>query len=322
MSPSADMTLQGPPSSSPGAAPTFTVWVRALRLYSITASIVPVLFGELLGFPTRDSIGLLLALPAVLAGIFLHLGTNLINDVGDFESGVDRTGSSMGSGVLVEGILTAKQVRRAAYACFAVAIILGLALLPLRGLPLLGLGVAGFLGGWGYTAGPKYKYLGLGDVCVFFLMGPLMVLGGYFMLTGHLSWAPVLSSLPIGALVVAIMHANNLRDLASDKAMGLHTMAIWLGPRRSIVYYDLLILGAYVSLAVLVGMRVLPYGAALALLSLPVAAKLARGLAAAAKADTLQSAMVVERTAQLHLLFGLLLIVGTAVGFALGAHGA
>ncbi len=306
-------------SISTQAAPSrAAIWLRALRLYSVTASVVPVLFGALLAWRARDPIGAWLALPALLGGVLIHLGTNLINDLGDFERGVDHAGALGGSGVLVERALTPREVARAALLCFVLAGLAGIGLVLARGLPMLALGLTGILGGWGYTAGPRYKYVGLGDPFVFLLMGPLMVLGGALAVSGSFDWRVALASIPIGLLVTAILHANNLRDLEADRQSGLSTLAIALGPAASLRYFALLVYGAYAALLALVLARALPWGSLAALLTVPLAKKVVGGLAAAQGTGERRSAPVVEQTAQLHLAFGLALIAGTLAARLIG----
>jgi 1,4-dihydroxy-2-naphthoate octaprenyltransferase len=292
------------------------IWLRALRLYSVTASAVPVLFGIVLAWHLRVGLGALLALPALLGGVLIHLGTNLMNDVGDYKKGVDHEGALGGSGVLVDRLLTSEQVSRAAWICFGLAAAIGVGLCAARGLPMLALGVLGILGGWGYTAGPNYKYLGLGDLFVFILMGPLMVLGGALAVDGRIDASVLYASIPLGLLVTAILHANNLRDLEADQASGLHTVAISLGRQKSLVYFRVLVYGAYAALPVLAALHILPWGSLLALISLPIAHKTSAAISAAETVEARRQTPFVEGTAKLHLAFGVLLIVGTSLGLA------
>ena len=80
-------------------------------------------------------------------------------------------------------------------------------------------GIIGLLGGVGYTAPPlRLKYRGLGLPVVFVLMGPPMVEGAFYVVTGHVSLAAFAVSIPIGCLVAAILHGNEWRDIALTKA--------------------------------------------------------------------------------------------------------
>jgi 1,4-dihydroxy-2-naphthoate octaprenyltransferase len=273
-----------------------------------------VVLGVVLAFPSRDALGAWLWLPALLSGVLLHLGANLLNDLGDYESGADRPGSPGGSGVLTERLLTTAQVERAAWTCLSLAALSGAALVVARGLPMLALGSFGLLGGWGYTAGPRFKYLGLGDLVVFATMGPLLVLGGYVAVSGQVGWTPVLASIPVGLLVTAALHANNVRDQETDRAGGIFTAAIRLGRAGSLRYFAVLVYGAYACAALLSLARVLSLGALLPLASLPLAVRLSRALGEARTPQARLEAALEERAAALHLAFGLTLIAGCTAG--------
>jgi 1,4-dihydroxy-2-naphthoate octaprenyltransferase len=296
-------------SRSPSDA---SIWLRALRLYSISASVVPVVLGGMLALGQRDGSGLWLLPLAVLAAVCLHLGTNLANDLGDFRSGVDRLGGSEGSGVLTGGLLSEAQVARAAYGFFALGGVLGLPNALARGWPVWALGILGLLGGWGYTMGPRYKYLGLGDLCVFALMGPLMALGGGLAMSGQFELRIAAAAVPIGLWVVAILHANNFRDLEADGESGIHTVARALGWRGSLVYLAVLMVAAYGALAACCAFHVLPWPALAAFATAPGALGLWRRAARAYAPAERRGAMLVEDAAKLHLLFGLLAIAGIA----------
>ncbi len=149
---------------------------------------------------------------------------------------------------------------------FGVGVLLGFILLYYRGLPML------LLGGYLYTGGPKgYKYLALGDVLVFLLMGPLMVVGSYYALTGGLTLTVFLASLPVGSLVAAIMAINNHRDAATDREAEVRTLSNVIGFRASVIENLLLPLSAYLAVVLMAFFGVLPVWSPLTFLCLPLA---------------------------------------------------
>lgn len=286
-------------------------WTRATRPESFGATIVPVMLGSLLALGGVDvEWGLVPFI--LLSALALHAGTNLVNDYYDYDLGVDNEFSLGGSGLLVSGELTAKQIGRAAIAAFGLAAYLGTPLIILRGWPIVMLGLVGIAGGALYTAKPvQYKYWGAGDILVFLLMGPLMVGGTHFALTGEWSLTPWLVSLPVGLLVTAILHANNLRDLELDAEFELKTFAIRLGRARSVKYLDALLIGAFVLIVALAATGFVPWFSLLALLMAPAARKLSVWAHAAepgqAEPDILKQSGIV------HLGVGLLLCAGIAL---------
>jgi len=192
-------------------------WIQAIRVFSFTASILPVFVGAALTLYQKEPIAWGLFPIVIICSILFQAATNLISDYDDFKNGVDQDYTFGSSRVIVEKLLTPGQVRNAAFLAFGIGCLLGLLLVYFRGIPLLMLGIIGLMGGYLYTGKPiGYKYIALGDLCVFILMGPLMVIGSYFTLTGTYHTDILLASLPIGCLVSAILFANNLRDIHHD----------------------------------------------------------------------------------------------------------
>ncbi|MBI3943691.1 MAG: 1,4-dihydroxy-2-naphthoate octaprenyltransferase, partial [Chloroflexi bacterium] len=175
------------------------------------------------------------------------------------------------------------------------------------------LGVFSILAGFFYTASPAaLAYIGLGEITVFIFMGPVIVLGTYYVQAQQVSWPVVLLSLPIGFLVAAILHANNLRDIEGDRAIGKRTLASILGRHSAVIEYAVLLGGSYLFLALIIAMGIAPLWTIIAFLTLPTAISLAGR--AASTVDTKILNGVLRRTAQLHTNFGLLMIAGFVIG--------
>ena len=204
----------------------FSIWLQALRPFSYTASIIPALYAAAYAVYLQEPIRWALFAPMVLASLSIHAATNLVSEYYDFVKGVDRPETLGGSRVLVEGLLRPAEVRAAGLILFAVTAGLGLLFIVLRGWPIFVIGIIGMAGGLFYTAAPLgFKYRGLGDLTVFWMMGPLMVIGGFYVLTGHYFHSVLTTSLPIGCLVAAILSGNNLRDIPHDAQAGIKTTA-------------------------------------------------------------------------------------------------
>lgn len=284
-----------------------SVWIQAFRPFSYTASLIPALLGGACAF--REETTQWLLLPFVLAAsLSIHAATNLTNEYFDFLKGVDRPDTSGGSRVLPEGWLTPQEILTAAVVCFLITAALGLWFVHLRGWPVLLLGLIGMAGGFFYTGFPLFlKYRGLGDPMVFLLMGPLMVIGSFYVLTGTFCPAVLWSSLPVGCLVAAILSANNLRDIDDDLRAGIQTTASLLGPRWAKIEYAGLVLSAFLVAFVLIGLRILPPLSLLILLTAPLAVRNLRSVFSRDGSQPIE--MLDRRTAALHLLFGLILIL-------------
>lgn len=291
------------------------LWGVAVRAYAYPASIVPVLLGSVYAWYEREPFLPGHFLLALFAGMLYHTGCNLLNDYYDYRYGVDRDEAFGGSGVLVKGLMTPRQIALGAWACLAAGSLVGFYFVCRYGVPVLAIGAAGFLGAVFYTATPcGLKYHALGEPLVFLTMGVGMVLGGFVTQGAGLSVRACAVSLPVAFLVAAILQANDTRDIAGDRASGVGTLSVLLGPRGARLFYYLLLAAAYVSLAGLVAWGAVPRAALLAVLSLPIAWRLcARFRAFPGEADE-RVAPAVQGTAALHLVFGLLMTAGIAIG--------
>jgi len=282
-------------------------WYRATRPRTLSASVAPVLVGTALtltdGFrPDRF-------LLALLGALAIQAGTNMLNEHFDHVQGLDLSRPRRADMVVQSGELAHGALFRGGVAAMALGALCGLALVAQTGPALLVVGVLSVLAGYAYTARPfALGYRALGEVTVFIFMGPVIVMGAAFVQTEHWTWDAFLISLPVGMIVTAILHVNNVRDMADDRAHGKRTLANLLGRRAAGYEYLLLVPGAYAVLTILVLAGVVPVPALLALVTLPIALRLARQLSATEGVYNLDRVMV--GTAKLHLRFSLLLAVG------------
>ena len=290
-----------------------SVWLRALRAFAFPASIVPVLLGAALALSCEGPVMWQLLPVVFVCSLLFHAGTNVLNDYFDFMRGVDRDHTLGSSRVLVDGLLEPKGLLVGGWVLFGVGCLLGLVLVAVRGIPMLVLGVIGLLGGYLYTGAPLgYKYIALGDIGVFILMGPLMVIGSYFALTGTYADTVLYASLPVGCLVAAILHSNNLRDITYDAEANVRTMANLLGHRAGRWEYVILVLAAYGAVVAMICTGVLAPLAWIVFASLPLAAKNMKAVWKSTPEEPQALATIDARTAQHHLVFGLLLVASVA----------
>jgi len=280
------------------------------RPFSFTASVLPVTAGGVLAW----SLGHLEVLPwllAVIGGLTLHAGTNVVNEVYDVRHGIDSITSPRASLAIVKGRISERGALALAYVLFAVTILVGLYLTAVRGPWMVVLGAVGLLGGYFYTAPPfHYKYRALGVPLVFVLMGPLMVVGGFFAASGGFDWRTLALAVPVGLLVTAILQGNEWRDAGEDKRLGFTTLSAELGRTFSRWLYVGLLVGAYVAVAVAVMAGLLPSATLLTILSLPAAVWLLHEAEKGAAGSLRSIALIDMHTARLHTLFGVLLLAG------------
>jgi len=292
-----------------------SLFMQAARPFSFSASVVPVLVGAMFAFAYFEGEMLWVLLPVVLfASILLHAGTNLVSEYFDLKKGVDREDTFGSSKVLVEEMLEPKEVLNAGFLSFGLGFLLGMILVYVHGLPILYLGLFGIAGGIFYTGKPiGYKYVALGDILVFLLMGPLMVIGSYYSLTGVFDWNVAIVSIPIGFLVTAILNANNIRDIMHDSEAKVKTFATIMGIDAAKKEYYILVFGAYISIVIMVLVGIVDYWSLITLISLPIALKNIKEISSAEVKSPEIVAIMDIKTAQLHMQFGLLLVAGLII---------
>ncbi|MEA2607209.1 MAG: 1,4-dihydroxy-2-naphthoate polyprenyltransferase [Chloroflexota bacterium] len=289
-----------------------------LRPFAFTASVIPVLAGAALAW-VDEAWSWLPFVAALFGAVFLHAGTNIVNEVYDVRKGVDTITSPRASHAIVKGRIQERTALGIAGVSFALAIAVGVLLISLRGPAILVLGGLGLLGGYGYTAPPlEYKNRALGVPLVFLLMGPLMVEGAYFAVSGTWSATALVLSIPVGLLVAAILHGNEWRDIREDSRAGISTLSSRIGRRWAHYGYVGLVLGAYIVLALSVIAEILPPWTMLAILSLPFLAQVLRSAELGAIGQARAIAMIDMQTARLHLAFGSMLVLGLVLSRAVG----
>ncbi len=299
------------------ASERFSAWYRAARPRTLTATYVPL--GAAAAVALRDGVfePVKFAL-SLIAALLLQVAANLINEYFDFRRGAEDLKQAGQGMILKSGLLTPRQVLIGAVVTLLGGVVIGLFLLTQSGALLFWIGLGGVLVVITYTAGPfPLAYNGLGEAAVFVFMGPVMVLGAYYVMAGEFAWTPILAGIPIGFMVAAILHANNIRDLDADRAVNKRTLAVILGLRAARIEYMVLVGGAYAAVAALIAAGIMPITALLVLITLPEAYRLIRIITTSTETPLLHQAQ--GRTAKLHGQFGLWLVVGWLVGLALFA---
>lgn len=299
-------------SSSLSSTPQVTkrqAWIRATRPRVFTAAYVPM--GIAAAAALRDGVFQLLPFVLALIGVMLlQTAANLVNEYYDFKRGADEL-KVAGQGMAIKHFgLTPREIGIGAVVTLVGGCLIGLFLLTQSGPTLLWIGLGGALVAVTYTAGPfPLAYHGLGEVAAGIFMGPMIVIGAYYVMSrGQIAPDLWLISIPAALMVAAILHANNLRDMDADRAVNKRTLAVLLGRDAARIEYMLLVGGAYFALVVLVLMQALPPTTLLAFLTAREAQTLMRIFNTQTDPATLHPAQ--GRTAKLHGQFGLLMVAG------------
>jgi 1,4-dihydroxy-2-naphthoate polyprenyltransferase len=286
------------------------IWWMAIRPRTLPAALAGVIAGSALAW-YDGHFRLVSALTAMFVALLLQIGSNLTNDVSDFEKGADA-GPRMGpQRVTQSGLLSPRQVKTGMIVVFALAALFGSTLIFTSSWVIIPIGAAAILAAIAYTAGPyPLGYHGLGELFVFIFFGIAAVAGTYFVQVGNVSLAAWLMSLPIGFIIMGILVVNNLRDIDADKLAGKFTLAARFGSRFAKSEYVILISAAYLCILIFCTLKLLPWWGMFTWLSLPLAFQTSK-IVLNQNGKPLNKALA--QTGQLALLVSLLLLLSIMI---------
>jgi 1,4-dihydroxy-2-naphthoate octaprenyltransferase len=301
-------------------------WLMAARPQTLPAGAAPVVVGT--GLAVHDGVfALLPAVAALVGALLIQIGTNFANDYFDAVKGTDAPDREGFTRVTAGGLIEPGTVKRAMVATYGLAVVVGLYLVAVGGLPILVVGLSSIVAGVLYTGGPyPYGYYGLGDVFVFVYFGVVAVTGTYYVQAvavlsdvgplpttlpaGTVPAVAVVTSLAAAGLSTAILVVNNIRDREDDAAAGKRTLAVIVGYTWSRVEFVAGVALAYgAPVALWLGFGFEP-PVLLPLLTLPLAVAVTRTVLTRTDGEALNPAL--ERTGQLLAVHSLLFALGLA----------
>lgn len=288
-------------------------WLVSLRPYSFTASLVPVALALALAIARSAGRGITWwTLPLfALSALLFHAGTNVLNDYYDFAHGVDAEDDDDPTHAITQGVVSPRFMRISGHLYFLLGIAVGMPIGLLRGWLFVLAGLLGAAGAFFYTSARfSFKYVALGDIAVFLLMGPALVVMGLWALTGTASVMSAVLTLPLALLVTAILHGNNLRNIHSDRNAGISTLAGLLGTRGAKALFAALVVLPHATVVAFVAAGAAPVHAVLPVFTLPAAGVVAYRVARIS--DPARLVTLPIACARLHMLFGLLYVAGLA----------
>jgi len=256
----------------------FGTLLMAARPQYLGASAAPVLVGSALGYAVSGSFSVGLFVLALLAIMALHAGANVINDYFDHLSRNDwvndnPTPFSGGSRFIQNGLLSPKATLLAGLSYLAVGSGIGLVIVFLtQSAFVLGVGLAGVLGGFFYTAWPvRLGYRGIGEIVIGILFGVLPVYASYYLQARSVDVLPLFPSLIVAILIFLVILINEFPDLAADRQVRKRTMIVLLGVPPCVWIYRLTMAATYVLAALMLARQATFFGGVFYLLTIPLA---------------------------------------------------
>ena len=290
---------------------SFKDWLIAVRPWSFPASAMPVIVTLAYLFCMKENIDWTNGIWALLNIIIFHAAGNTWSDYFDHKRCVDAR-DTFGAKTLTAEMFLPKEIYRLALGLLAVAVVAGVMLMFRTGLPLLWIGLGGVACSLLY---PPLKYNALGDVVIFMAYALLPTLGTVYVATLAINWDVLWIAIPVGLITVAILHANNTRDMYTDARANISTLAMRLGGKVSVFLYCAEILFPFGWVAGCVASGTFPLWTLLVLLALIPAIGNVRVMSRYSKKGFSVIANLDEMTAKLQLLFSLIF----ALSFVLAA---
>ncbi len=317
------------PAPEVRSPPFLVLWLKTMRIPFLQATFVPVILGGVIAFQFAHVFNPATFLLTLLGASLIQIATNMFNDYFDFKSGNDlqvrhQNPFAGGGRVLTAGLVKPSTHILVATTCLVLGSLIGFYFIFALSLPYLFLlGLIGVVFSYVYVGPPfRLAYRGVGELIVGISFGPVMTLGAYYVQAHSFAIEPLLASIPVGLLIAAVLWINEFPDMEADSAVGKKTLVLRLGYARSIGVYVGMVVTAYVLIIVYALLEVFSPGitsltSLIALLSLPFAVKAIRILRANYK-DPHAIIPANANTIFLHLSFGILAILGFAIGASLG----
>lgn len=284
---------------------TFGQWIFAVRPWSFPASAMPIIVTLAYLFWKGAEINWLFGLWALINMILFHIAGNVWSDYNDYRKGVDRD-DTFGAKTLTTGMFQPQEIRNLSIGVLIVAVAGGLGLVALTGLPLLWIGIAGAALTVLY---PVFKYNALGDLDILLTFAFLPTLGTAYVTTGAIDWNVLWIAVPVGLITDGILHSNNTRDIVPDKRAEIRTMAMGLGKKVSAWLYSFEVIFPFVWIGVCSIIGLMPIYTVFVFLTLPIALGCSRTMVKAVNSGSDIISDLDVRTANLQLLFSVILSI-------------
>jgi len=253
-------------------------YIIETRAGILPTTILPALAGAGIAFHSTKTFSWQALLPVLFGFIFIHLGTNVLNDF--FDAGDDGTDSinkeyispfTGGSRLIQKGLLTPKEVLAEAIVLFAVAAALLIYAAFTYNIAILFLAVFGMTSGIFYSSPPlKISTTGFGEFLVSLNCGPVIALSAYCAQANEICWLPAIITFPLGLLTANFVWAAEFPDFNADKAAGKANLVVRMGREKARIGYIMIAALAYLIITEGIVMKIIPVFGITVLAALPV----------------------------------------------------
>ena len=288
---------------------TIKDWILATRPWSFPASAMPVLVSIMFLWSKGYEMSWGLGFMALVNIILVHAAGNVWSDYHDYKKGVDAE-DTYGVRTLIDKQFTSKEVLMLSVCLQVAAVAMGLLMVWLTGVTLLWFGLAGIALSLLY---PPLKYAAMGDLVIMACYALLPMLGTTFICTGSVVPEVLWLAVPVGSITVAILHANNTRDIETDGRAKIHTFAMLTGRRFAIGMYVFELALPYLWLLATTILGYVSPWTLLTLITLPIALGNCRKMLSYHTGGIKAIAALDEATAKLQLAFSLTLAIGLII---------
>ncbi|MGC9153955.1 MAG: prenyltransferase [Vulcanisaeta sp.] len=292
-----------------GVLNSLRTWAIIVRAWSMPMTVASISLGTAYAYYLGYKINITLFVLALIGALLLHMSVNVINDYYDTLYGVDTPDVlRYRPHAILMGIIKTSSMLNIGLALLIPGSLIGIYLSVVVSPLILILGAIGVFLIYEYTGPPlRLKYRALGELSVFLAWGPLMALGSMVSSTGgFIDYIVAIVSIPVALLVVATLYANNVRDIERDRSRGAYTLAVILDNYAK-WFYVALLLGTYLTQAVLILLRLLPIYTVITAILIPLMIRMLR------RAISNSFEHLDEATSLYSLAYAILLIIGLII---------
>jgi 1,4-dihydroxy-2-naphthoate octaprenyltransferase len=282
----------------------------AARPATLPAGIAPVIVGSAIAW--HDGVFAFLPFIVVLFSVLaIQIGVNFANDLADALKGADTESRIGPQRAVASGLLSTREMKRGIAVAFGFAAVGGIYLIWYAGWPIFAIGIVSIIAALGYTNGPiPYGYYGLGELFVFVFFGLVATVGTRYVFGSPVPASAWAGGVAMGLLASAILEANNIRDIDTDREAGKRTLAVVMGRRWARRLYAATIASSFIWIIFSVVAGWFPPLAMITLILAPLGIPLARTVFSETDGPPLIE--VLKGTAQLQLFVALLLSLALA----------